>query len=207
MKRSNFILIFLICSNYIIAQRTSVFKNMHLVQLNYHSTIGNNIEFGYMYFSNKAIGTQIKGSYRNYEDDIHPYFNSELTYIKPGFVLLLRDKPTGVFYIGVNSILGYSIDNINIAIGDPILGYTIQKFSETNHHVSLELEANYLAPFNNYIAVNFGIYGGRRLIDPEPFKSKFNGHLYNHQVVRPGTGFKQIFIGINIGLVVSLNKN
>lgn len=209
MKKAG-ILLFLMFGGFALhAQLSSCYKNLQVVQINFHAIPGNVIELGYVNLSHKYLNFQVKGSYRRYKDpdSRYPYvFASTLAYIKPGLIFVKKSSLSRTFFLSLNPILGFSKDSIIVTIDDPLLGKIKKGFGEENLHFSLELEANYIVDLSERVGLSFGGFAGCRIIDPKPFSTYDNGIFQEHDFVGPGTGYYTLFAGVNIGVVVGLNR-
>jgi hypothetical protein len=208
MKRARIFILFLFWNMSMQAQLSSSFKNLQLVQINLHSIQGNVLEIGYVNLKNRYLNFQIKASYRNYRDPISNrpiIFHSNLSYIKPGLILIKKQSLAHTFFVSLNPILGYSKDYITFEIMDPILGKSKLDYSEKNFHFAFEFETNFIADLSKRVAVSLGWFAGFRIYDPKPFSTKFKGSFIGHDFIGPGTGYNSFIAGINLGLVIRIN--
>jgi hypothetical protein len=176
-------------------------------------------EYGYMHIGKRFQTFQIKSSfainldfpsrrfiYTNYNNhNGYINFNSNYATIKPGYAIARVVGEKQNFYLIVNTLLGFSRNQLNINFNDPILGVHTESHSETNYYQSIELEANWHVKVNKNIALKFGPLIGKQLNSPILFANIYDGAFAKSERYKPGIGYyKDIYFAFNFGLAINL---
>ncbi|OYU95600.1 MAG: hypothetical protein CFE21_10685 [Bacteroidetes bacterium B1(2017)] len=174
-------------------------------------------EIGMMVLADDNLNFQLKFSRRSdykFEDDgqggsyYGTYkgvdFVSDLTYLKPGYIFIRTDHKTNTFLLGANAVLGFSQNQLQVSLIDPLLGSITQVTREDVFHKGFEIEAQFLLDLNRYCAMNFSVAaGGSFGQDFVLFKNVYNGAFSNRDAYIPGMGYVPgVYINFGLGLVI-----
>lgn len=217
-----YLFIFLVYLNYLTAnaQDQTQKKSIHSLLIGVRTDPVIWYEFGYMHIGKRFQNFQIKGSFAenkeepsrrpiitNYQN-INGYINfvSSFYTLKPGYVLAKNEGRGKTFYLFVNGLLGFSKNQLNININDPIKGETTTSHSEKHFYKSIELEANWHVIVTKHIHLKLGPLMGVQLNTPILFENIYDGAFSQINQYKPGMGyFRDVYVAINFGLAINLN--
>ncbi|MDZ4668612.1 MAG: hypothetical protein SGJ00_12120 [bacterium] len=208
------------------AQLTMRGGKCHLLGVSIRSDMVMPLEVSYLNLNHKYFNFQIKGSMRRANrGDVSPIymqtsyanfgpyysrgrvdFESSYYYIKPGLVLANSKHAASRFLFCLNGILGYSKDQMQIRMFDPLIGYTNQKHNETHTYYGAELEINYMADLGKNVGLSFGGFINGSLNKPKPFESLYNRAFNGRDYYYPSLGFAHYTYGCNLGLVFKIRN-
>jgi hypothetical protein len=178
-------------------------------------------EYGLMYFGEKHVSFQLKGSYlkeQSYSSNIEISGSvspsngrveviSSYYYLKPSYVLAQRRKDNYTFFVLVNGMFSGSRNSLSLKRQDPLLGEVTDHVTEVNYYRALEFEANWHINLGNQMAVSMGVLVGSIFESPAVFASVYNGAFKELGSYIPGAGYNgDAYLKLNLGLVFKPHK-
>ncbi|MDZ4668275.1 MAG: hypothetical protein SGJ00_10350 [bacterium] len=217
MKRHLIFCFIAFCAHFASAQISRISGQQYLLLVGVRTDAVLWNEYGFMYFGDKHLSFQLKGSYvKNYTSTDNqeiwtPYagnrgsvdFVSSFYYLKPSYVLHQKSNDFYTFFVLVNGMFSSSKNHLIVSLFDPVLGNVVDVTTEIYYYKSIEFEANWHINLGKQMAVSLGVLVGSVFNSPLIFSNVYNGAFSKRDTYTPGVGYNgDAYLKLNLGLVL-----